>query len=182
MGFCHERTVGEETWLTPRFIINAIQSVRMPDVDPCSPMTRPWDTATRHFNKVKDGFNRWWNPKDFYWVNPPYGKECDQWLNKTAEHGNALALIFARTETQMFHRSIWEHPNATAVLFFKGRLKFATIDGESVGTAGAPSVLVAYGEGARDMLVRLVGEGKLKGRIILLNEGQAGVYRLGVSA
>lgn len=178
-GFAHERTVGEETWLTPRYITQAICDRRTPDVDPCSPLSRPWATARTHYNKQEDGFNRPWDSEKFYWVNPPYGAECPKWVAKAADQGNSLVLIFARTDTRMFHRSIWEHPNTTAVFFFSGRLKFVTMAGEERGPAGAPSCLVAYGEASARLLVQLVASNELKGRVILLNEGQNDVYRLG---
>lgn len=79
----------------------------------------------------------------------------------------------------MFHECVWRHPNATALLFFEGRLRFANIEGNEVGSAGAPSVLVAYGPGARDALVAAVGTGRVRGRIVLLDDAQQRVYRLG---
>lgn len=41
------------------------------------------------------------------WCNPPYGKQTFEWMRKCAQHGNAIALIFARTETKGFHAEIW---------------------------------------------------------------------------
>ena len=77
------------------------------------------------------------------WCNPPYGKQTHKWLNKCAEHGNAIALIFARTETKMFFDAVWD--KADALYFIKGRLKFHHVDGTQSESAGAPSVLIAYG-------------------------------------
>lgn len=166
-GFAHERTVGEETWLTPRFVIDAVRRQQVPDIDPCSSMSRPWPTAKQHFNKAQDGFNRPWSPQKFYWVNPPYGRECAQWVAKAAAHRNSLVLVFARTDTQMFHRSVWGR--ATAVFFFAGRLKFCTETGDEVGTAGAPSVLIAYGATAARVLAAAVRCGDLKGHLVALD-------------
>jgi hypothetical protein len=75
--------------------------------------------------------------------NPPYGRETELWLQKCAEHGNAIALTFARTDTNMFFNTVWN--NANAVFFIKGRLKFYHVNGRQGGAAGAPSVLIAYG-------------------------------------
>lgn len=67
-----------------------------------------------------------------------------------ADHGAGTALIFARTETAIFFEAVWER--ATAVLFLKGRLHFLRADGTlpradvGGGNAGAPSVLIAYGD------------------------------------
>lgn len=79
------------------------------------------------------------------WLNPPYGNQTEQWIRRLAEHGNGIALIFARTETATFFPWVWER--AKALLFIKGRLSFHNVDGTQGGTAGAPSVLIAYGSG-----------------------------------
>ncbi len=178
-AFQHDRTTGNDTWLTPKSLIDAFDMPRLADVDPCSPPVRPWPTAKRHISKVEDGLARAWDPRHFYFVNPPYGAECAKWLRRAADHGNGLTLVFARTETRMFHECVWRHPNATALLFFEGRLRFATLDGQEAGSAGAPSVLVAYGLAARDALVAVVGAGRVRGCIVLLDDTLRRVYRLG---
>ncbi len=81
-----------------------------------------------------------------------------------AEHNRGTALIFARTETVIFFETVWA--KATAVMFFKGRLFFyrkngtlPRADGGS-GNAGAPSVLVAYGNDDAERLERSGLDGK----------------------
>lgn len=97
-------------------------------------------------------------------MNPPYGAETGKWLEKLAKHGNGIALIFARTETSYFFDWIWNE--ADALLFIKGRLAFYTVEGVKSGTAGAPSVLIAYGGGNANMLE---GSG-IAGKFIRLKE------------
>lgn len=116
---------------------------------------------------MQDGFNRPWRKSDFYWVNPPYGRECAAWMDKLAEQGNGLLLIFARTDTVAFHESVFSHPNAWAVFFFRGRLKFANGSGQEVGTAGAPSALIAYGRRAVAVIRRAIRSGTLEGHLLL---------------
>lgn len=41
---------------------------------------------------------------DRVWLNPPYGRETGLWLRTLAAHGSGIALVFARTETEMFHQ------------------------------------------------------------------------------
>lgn len=166
-GFAFERTEGEETWLTPRWLVDALRLSDIADVDPCAPMRRHWKTAKCHFNEAQDGFNRVWCTNDFFWVNPPYGRQCSSWMEKLAEHGNGLLLIFARTDTVGFHSSVLSHPNTTALFFFKGRLKFANRYGEEVGTAGAPSVLVAYGKKGLGVLRSAIERGELEGQLLV---------------
>ena len=114
------------------------------DLDPCSPVNRPWDTAVQHLNIHDDGLMMAWPSGARIWCNPPYGDQCSLWMKKMAKHGNGIALTFARTETKMFFESVWS--SAHAVLFIKGRLKFYHVTGEKGGTAGSPSVLIAYGQ------------------------------------
>ena len=62
-----------------------------------------------------------------------------------AKHGNGLALTFARTETQMFFKYIWN--TADAIFFIKRRINFYHLDGtQAKSSGGAPSCLIAYGE------------------------------------
>ena len=65
-------------------------------------------------------------------------------MNKLADHGNGIALIFVRTETRCFFENVWN--SAHALLFVKGRIKFYPVSGIQGGTPGAPSVFVAYGK------------------------------------
>lgn len=145
MNTSFERDEQKDEWLTPPHIMAALGEF---DLDPCAPINRPWPTATTHFTVVDDGLNRDWEGRVF--CNPPYGRETQKWLNKCAEHDNCIALVFARTETRMFFESIWER--ATGIFFIKGRLSFHSVDGKKGGTAGAPSVLVAYGKDNAEIL------------------------------
>lgn len=140
IGFAHDRTTGKEDWLTPPEIIKSLGSF---DLDPCSPMPRPWDTAAKHYTLADNGLRQPWEGR--VWMNPPYGNESSKWMERLAHHGNGIALIFARTETATFFPWVWEH--ASSILFIKGRINFYTKEGRRGGTAGAPSVLIGYGGG-----------------------------------
>ena len=139
--------------LPPPSIIRALGEF---DLDPCSPIKRPWDTASRHFSLMENGLAHPWEGR--IWLNPPYGNQTEQWMARIAQHGNGVALIFARTETASFFPWVWEYSNA--LLFIRGRLRFWTKEGREGGTAGAPSVLVAYGESNSEKLVACGIEGK----------------------
>lgn len=147
--FSHERVIyGKDEWLTPPYVVTACGPF---DLDPCSPINRPWDTAAAHLTIDDDGFTADWNPAAFVWCNPPYGKETYKWLRKLASHpAGGIALVFARTETVGFFDAAWA--DADALLFLKGRLSFHHVDGSKGGTAGAPSVLIAYGKQAVERL------------------------------
>lgn len=133
-------------WLTPPYIIHALGPF---DLDPCAPINRPWDTATRHFTLDHDGLRQPWFGR--VWLNPPYGTGQERWLERLVKHGNGIALIAARTETEAFWRYVWLA--ADAVLFLHGRLFFHHPNGERAkSNAGHGSVLVAYGVENADRL------------------------------
>lgn len=137
-----------DEWLTPPGIVKALGNF---DLDPCAPSDsrRPWDTAKQHFSVEDDGLSKPWVGR--VWCNPPYGSEAAHWLKRMAEHGNGIALIFARTETAMFFEHVWK--SADAVLFVKGRLHFHYVDGSrAAANSGAPSALIAYGKANVDSI------------------------------
>lgn len=137
----HHRAKGvTDEWLTPPEIVRALGPF---DLDPCSPVDRPWDTAARHYTINDNGLWLPWSGR--VWLNPPYGNQTGIWLRKLADHGDGIALIFARTETAFFHSWGWEC--ADAMLFLRGRINFYSVAGiRSDKNAGGPSVLIAYGE------------------------------------
>lgn len=155
MGSHQSARMLKDEWLTPPDIIKGLGSF---DLDPCSPVNRPWDTADRHYTIEDDGLMQPWSGR--VWLNPPYGREATAWLDKLGGHGNGIALIFARTETEMFFSQVWD--KADALLFLRGRLYFHHVSGEkAAANAGAPSVLIAYGAENVKALARVKEWGKL---------------------
>lgn len=129
----------KDEWLTPPSILGALGTF---DLDPCAPINRPWNTAQDHYTIEDNGLAKPWFGR--VWCNPPYGLEAARWLDRLAQHGNGIALIFARTETRMFFDHVWLR--ADAVCFIEGRLHFHHVDGtRAKANSGAPSCLVAYG-------------------------------------
>lgn len=128
-----------DEWITPPEIVSACGSF---DLDPCSPIVRPWDTARQHFTKEDDGLSQVWLGR--VWCNPPFGREAIKWMRRMVQHGNGVALIPARTETVMFYETVWGA--ADAVLFIQGRPHFHYVDGRrAAANSGAPICLIAYG-------------------------------------
>lgn len=129
-----------DEWLTPPEIINSLGKF---DLDPCSPVVRPWDTAKHHLTVIDDGLSKPWHGR--VWCNPPFGREAVNWLRRMANHNDGVALIPARTETAMFYETVWGV--ASGVLFIKGRPHFHFVCGRRAQfNSGAPICLVAYGE------------------------------------
>lgn len=147
-------STGTDVWLTPPHILKELGGF---DLDPCSPIDRHWDTAKKHYTIIDDGLKQEWSGR--VWCNPPYGRQAHRWIKRCADHGDALLFIFARTETRMFFDHIWE--KADGLLFLKGRVRFYTDQGiEKNQNAGAPSVLVAYGDQNAEILRDCNLEGK----------------------
>lgn len=125
-------------WLTPPELVQALGKF---DLDPCTPINPPFVHAETNFNIRDNGLEKKWFGRVY--MNPPYWRGMDLWIEKLKKHGNGIALIFARTETKCFFKHIWD--DAHAVLFVAGRIKFYNIEGQQKGTPGAPSIFIAYG-------------------------------------
>lgn len=173
IGFAHDRDLenGKEEWLTPPEIIRALGDF---DLDPCAPVKRPWEMAKAHYTIEDNGLIKPWQGR--VWLNAPYGDKTGHWLMRLAEHKNGIALTFARTETAdidkgaAFFVTVW--PFAKAVCFIKGRLSFYHVNGKKGGTAGAPSMLIAYDDDNANILWQAVMDGKIQGAYIDLRGGR----------
>ena len=122
-------TATTHDWLTPPEILAALGPF---DLDPCASEHQPWRTAARQLTIRDDGLTQPWAGR--VWCNPPYGPFAARWLERCAEHGNAVAFVFARTETAVFQDHVW--PKADAVLFLRGRVSFRLPGGGACGHLG----------------------------------------------
>ena len=121
------------------------------DLDPCAPVVRPWEIASKHFTVEDDGLSLPWSGR--VWLNPPFGREAIKWLRKMVRHFDGIALVPARTETAMFYETVWGVDDG--VCFIKGRPHFHYVDGtRAKANSGAPIALVAYGLRNLDYLKR----------------------------
>ncbi len=146
-------------WLTPRRILEPLGEF---DLDPCAaPDPDRWPTARRHITLPDDGLAADWAGR--VWLNPPYSTEGRDWLAKLAEHGNGIALMFARVETGWFFDNVFTAQHATGVLFLRGRVRFVRPDtlAPAADNGGAPSVLVAFGNTNAQVLY--ASQGRLNG-------------------
>jgi len=128
-------------WYTPGNILERV--VRLfgrIDLDPCSNVGKPNVPAAKHYTWADDGLQQPWAGRVY--MNPPYGREIDDWVQKLAEEyeaGNvieAVALVPARTDTAWFRRL-----RQYVRCFIFGRLSFS-----DSGTAPFPSVAVYLGD------------------------------------
>lgn len=99
-------STGKNEWLTPPCLLRRLGPF---DLDPCSPVNRPWDTARHHYTIEDDGLQQPWFGRVF--CNPPYDTALIvRFIRRCVEHRNAVALTFARTDTRLFHELIFPTP------------------------------------------------------------------------
>lgn len=121
------------TWLTPLWLINALGEF---DYDPCG--FPGHKTAKEICCLPSDGLNNPWHGR--VWLNPPYGRELEFWLDKLKRHGNGIALLFSRTDTKWF-----QYAKPDMLFMLEGRIKFLRPDFTESTNAGHGSMLLAYG-------------------------------------
>lgn len=146
-GFLHEAPVGEtDEWYTPAIVFDRLGLDF--DLDPASPSSGPvpWVPARRFLSALDDGLGSVWTGR--VWLNPPYSRVAP-FLDRLAEHGDGIALTFARTDTRWFHRAV---ETAAAVTFVRDRLYFVRPNGSS-GRPALGSLLLAWGETSAAALV-----------------------------
>lgn len=201
-GFGHEKpNEGQSNdWITPKYIIDAFDNYAYNkwghgcyfDLDPCSSVLQPWACARKAYTVEQDGLKNDWFGKVY--CNPEYGSHADKWIRLLAEHGNGIALIFARTETKLWQEHIF--PTAHGFLFHRKRIAFYEFLCEcgkprswhlspnknkrhktcenfrNTGNviegeqSGAPSCLIAWGNENRDALIQIVDDGTIPGAFL----------------
>ncbi len=121
------------TWLTPLPIVKALGDF---DLDPCGYSNH--ETAKKLICLPECGLKAIWHGR--VWLNPPYGKEAVLWMKKLKEHGNGIALIFARLETKWIQEFL-----ENGFFQLEGRITFINPVKKAKGNAGAPSILIPFG-------------------------------------
>lgn len=146
-----------DEWLTPPWILAGLGHFNL---DPCAPppLRRPWRTASIMLCETQDGLSADWEGR--VWLNPPFGREAVKWMRRMVMHGDGVALLPARTETEMFFETVWSR--ASSILFLKSRPHFHVSQdtcfprskGEPIfvkagcaapANSGAPICLISYG-------------------------------------
>lgn len=154
---------GNVVWLTPPSIFKFLGGKF--DLDPCACKDLPNNCANNYFTKEQDGLLQDWSKYKDVFCNPPYDYiSLREYTKKCIEKKDAVMLIYARTDTELFQKLIF--PNAHSIFFIAGRLKFLNNKGEeSKNSAGAPSCLISFSE---KMTKRFLQNDSLKGKLIYL--------------
>jgi|TARA_R100001163_G_scaffold52635_1_gene39964 phage N-6-adenine-methyltransferase len=129
-------------WYTPPEIFESL-NIEF-DIDVAAPVGGvSYIPAKKYYTKENDGLKQDWEGN--VWMNPPYGKYTENWLEKFINHNQGIALVFSRTDTLWFHNLVTK---ADAILFTKGRLCFYKngIKPEKTERAANGSLLIACGK------------------------------------
>ncbi|MFA7496667.1 MAG: DNA N-6-adenine-methyltransferase [Acidithiobacillus sp.] len=133
-------------WYTPPQIIQEVLTALgrdQFDLDPASPRRDGPIPAKVRFTQAEDGLIQPWF--GVVWLNPPYGRNLSQWIQKTiheVQAGHVLQVILlvpVRSDTQWW----WALREAGGQIeHLRGRVRFLRADG-TVGTASPfPSALI----------------------------------------
>ena len=159
-----KRPVTPNPWIEPPTLMEVLGEF---DTAPFSLPNRPWPIADNHYTLNDNPLEMDWSSFGRIWLFPPQGNDAKPYMQKLVEHGNGIALLPNRTETQIFTDFVWQ--GADAVLFIKSRLTFFHPSCEiAKGQAGTGSVLVAYG----DSNVSTVRDCGIQGCFIDLRQSQ----------
>ena len=143
-----------DDWLTPRDLVDRLGPF---DLDPCASSAPPWPTAVAMISPPDDGLSLpWWGR---VWCNPPYSQVA-RWVKRCADHRRAVALVFARVETEWWWRYVWHR--ASSVFFLRGRLRFQRPENPEMRnhSAGAPSAIVTWSMEEAEAIAKALGASK----------------------
>ncbi len=153
--------VSSDEWYTPQWVIEELGPF---DLDPCAPITPPYEIAPLSFNKQQDGLKQEWPSTAMVFMNPPYSRPLLRpFVEKLAAHNNGIALLKNQVDNLLFQEVIF--PKAKSLIFMRHRIKFIQPD----GTTGSPffgSVLVAFGTESD----RRLRNCNIPGKYVILNQ------------
>ena len=131
-------------WETPNSVFSPLQKEFNITLDVCATAE---NKKTKVFiGKQTNGLKTEWGTLiqkgESCWMNPPYGRAIEQWVqkayNESLEGTTTIALLPARTDTNWFHTFIQD--KGFEVRFIKGRIKFVDAD----SSAPFPSMVVIF--------------------------------------
>lgn len=129
-------------WATPKELFDEIDKEFHFTLDVCA---SDWNKkCERYFSEKENGLAQDWG-KEICFMNPPYGKEIEKWMEKAytsaLKGATIVCLVPAATDTKWWH----EYAMKGEIRFLRGRPRFETPDGKWQQTF-SPSVLVIFNE------------------------------------
>ena len=136
-------------WATPQEFFDSLDKVFRFETDVCA--VKDNAKCQRFYTPDDNGLLQDW--RGVCWMNPPYGREISQWVEKayrSAKDNGAtvVCLLPARVDTRWWH----DFCAKGEVHFLRGRLKFGGND----NSAPFPSAVVVFRPCVRDALVDAV--------------------------
>jgi hypothetical protein len=135
----------DQTQLTPAYVLDLVRrDLGGIGLDPCTIDENP--TAARAWFTVDtDGLAQPWDAETIF-VNPPYGKAREPWVERCIDAGargaRVILLMPSATDTRIFRRAA---VSAQAIVFVVGRLKFGTLrPNRRQHAASHPSALLGW--------------------------------------
>ena len=129
-------------WETPESLMVQLRKEFTFTLDVCATIENT--KAHSYYTKEINGLKQEWYVyarNGACWMNPPYGREVGQWVekayNESLKGAMVVCLLPARTDTKWFHE--WVLGKAE-IRFIRGRLKF----GLAKNSAPFPSMLAIY--------------------------------------
>ncbi len=136
------------TQFTPEYVLAPVRlDLDGIGLDPCTTTVNPVG-ADAFYTVDVDGLAQPWSGPEWspsVYVNPPYAKAREPWLEKCIAHGErqrVVLLIPAATDTRIFQRAALA---ADAVVFIRGRVKFGVLRPNRRQVAAShPSALLGW--------------------------------------
>lgn len=124
-----------DDWETPQWLFDRLDAEFSFELDVCASSKNA--KCKRFFTKEENGLEQRWTGT--CWLNPPYGKEIGQWLDKAVQSARdgatVVCLVPARTDTSWW----WRTATKGEVRLLRGRLKF-----NDSGTAPFASAVLVF--------------------------------------
>lgn len=141
----------KQDWETPKSMVRDLSSVFLWDIDVCASRS---NVAVKYFSQENDGLLQQW--EGLCWMNPPYGREIGNWIDKAISStlAKTVCLVPSRTDTKWFHKAAQV---STQIVFIKGRLRFEP----NIKKSGAPfpSCFIVIGKLDKIQKTKLAGYG-----------------------
>ena len=136
-------------WYTPPHVFEALNMDF--DLDPCSPPTERYKTRARNHYVLpdNDGLKDPWFGE--VWLNPPYGRGIDKWIEKMYQHNQGVVLVHVSAlPNRWFHKYFDRYK---AICFVKGRINFINGLGQKNGAPAHGQMLIAFGDKGKEAVM-----------------------------
>ena len=127
-------------WATPQELFDELDAEFHFTLDPCA---SDWNAkCKRYFTEKDDGLKKNWGNKVVF-MNPPYGKVLNNWIEKaykaSLDGATVVCLVPSATDTAWWH----DYAIKGEIRYLRGRPRFQTEEGTWQQTF-SPSVIVIF--------------------------------------